>query len=95
MDAMIQYADLPSPPQIPPSVCGEVTWPCDREAVRFQVLSRPDHRGLRKIRALFWKDGRQAAREQMASLDALIASARRRSVPFDVIEYEAAESEAA
>ncbi len=95
MDAMIQYADLPSPASPLPPVHADVTWPCDREAVRFQILGRPDHRGLRKIRVLYWHDGRRAAREQMVSLDALIASARRRSVAFDVVALEDSEMEAA
>ena len=92
---MITYADLPSIVTASTPVRTDPTWPCDREAVRFQVLSRPDHRGLRKVRALFWKDGRRAAREQVASLDALIASARRRSVAFDVVEFGADGMEAA
>ncbi|WP_158809636.1 hypothetical protein [Beijerinckia sp. L45] len=63
-----------------------VSWPADHEAVRFVVMTPPDRRGLQRVRSLAWVNGQQQLFDKTTSLNALLASARRRSVVFDVVD---------
>ena len=71
-------------------------WPADRDAVVFQVITRPDLRGRQDFRALFWRDGlRQSLSFYGRNLDEQVRAARSKSVVVEVVEIGADEKVAA